>query len=80
MDLSEILEPHNVAGLLKLHYREMKLCLIPRGEMSREITRAAKARDVSLKDHVILMHLYICCHRWMQLKISFLKYHLKILL
>ena len=53
MDLSEILEPHNVAGLLKLHYRELKLCLIPRGEMSREITRAAKARDVSLKDHVI---------------------------
>ena len=47
MDLSEVLEPHNIAGLLKLHYREMKICLIPRGEMSREITRAAKARDVS---------------------------------
>lgn len=84
MDLSEILEPHNVAGLLKLHYREMKLCLIPRGEMSREITRAAKARDVSLvKDHVILsvlMHLYVCYHRWMQLKISSLRYLLKTLL
>ena len=53
MDLSEILEPHNVAGLLKLHYREMKLCLIPRGEMSREITRAAKARDVSLGRYCI---------------------------
>jgi len=49
MDLSDVLEPHNIAGLLKLHYREMKICLIPRGEMSREITRAAKARDVSLR-------------------------------
>jgi len=47
MDLTDILEPHNVAGLLKLHYRESSITLIPRGEISREITRAAKARDVS---------------------------------
>ena len=56
MDLSEILEPHNVAGLLKLHYREMRLCLIPRGEMSREITRGAKARDVSLGRSSVLVN------------------------
>ena len=47
MDLNEVLEPHNIAGLLKLHYRESRIALIPRGEISREITRAAKARDVS---------------------------------
>jgi len=47
MDLTEVLEPHNIAGLLKLHYRESRIALIPRGEISREITRAAKARDVS---------------------------------
>ena len=45
--MTEVLEPHNIAGLLKLHYRESRIALIPRGEISREITRAAKARDVS---------------------------------
>ena len=61
MDLSDVLEPHNIAGLLKLHYREMRINLIPRGEMSREITRAAKARDVSAAKLVLLWNVIVIC-------------------
>ena len=61
MDLSDVLEPHNIAGLLKLHYREMRINLVPRGEMSREITRAAKARDVSAAKLVLLWIIIVIC-------------------
>ena len=81
MDLSDVLEPHNIAGLLKLHYREMKINLIPRGEMSREITRAAKARDVSAARLVLLwsVPVGVPLYRWMQSKTSCHSYPLRTL-
>ena len=47
VDLSEILDPHTVTGLLKVHFREQRVSLIPRGQPLADISLAVKARDVS---------------------------------
>jgi hypothetical protein len=43
----EVLDPHTVAGLLKLHFREMKASLIPRGLSLSLLMAHVKNRDVS---------------------------------
>lgn len=47
VNLMEVLDPHTVAGLLKLHFREQKLSLIPRGPILTDVMTHVKSRDVS---------------------------------
>lgn len=61
MDLSEVVDPHTVAGLLKLHFREQRFSMIPRGQPLSNITRAVRDKDVghvdqSLRKPVINFH------------------------
>ncbi len=42
----EVLDPHTVAGLLKLHFREQKTSLIPRGLPLSYLMMHVKNRDV----------------------------------
>ena len=46
VDLTEIVDPHTVAGLLKLHFREQRVSMIPRGQPLSSITQAVKEKDV----------------------------------
>lgn len=46
VDLMEVLDPHTVAGLLKLHFREMKASLIPRGLPLTYLMMHVKNQDV----------------------------------
>ena len=46
VDLTEIVDPHTVAGLLKLHFREQRVSMIPRGQPLTTITQAVKDKDV----------------------------------
>ena len=48
VDLMEVLDPHTVAGLLKLHFREQKSSLIPRGQPLIEFMANVKSQDVSV--------------------------------
>ncbi len=47
VNLHEVLDPHTVAGLLKLHFRELKTSLIPRGPTLTTIMEYVRNRDVS---------------------------------
>ena len=47
MDLSNVLDPHTVAGLLKLHFREQKTSILPRGPPLTVIMEHVRNRDVS---------------------------------
>lgn len=47
INLMEILDPHTVAGLLKYHFREWRVSIIPRGKPLEEVTAAVKNKDVS---------------------------------
>ena len=47
MNLEEVLDPHTVCGLLKLHLRELRVSLIPRGPILTELIHYVKQRDVS---------------------------------
>lgn len=49
VNLSECLDPHTVAGLLKLHFREQRQCIIPGDALIHKIALAVEGRDVS--DH-----------------------------
>lgn len=65
VDLSEVVDPHTVAGLLKLHFREQRFSMIPRGQPLSNITRAVKDKDVghfdqSLCNPVVSFH-EMCC-------------------
>ena len=46
VDLSKVLDPHTVTGLLKVHFREQRVSLIPRGQPLAEIVQAVKSRNV----------------------------------
>lgn len=46
VDLEEVLDPHTVCGLLKLHFREMRVSMIPRGEPLVELIQHVKQRNV----------------------------------
>ena len=46
VDLTEIVDPHTVTGLLKLHFREQRVSMIPRGQPLTTITQAVKDKDV----------------------------------
>ena len=46
VDLCTILDPHTVTGLMKVHFREQRVSLIPRGQPLADIVQAVKARDV----------------------------------
>lgn len=48
VDLMEILDPHTVTGLLKLHFREQRVSMIPRGRPLQSVNAAVKERDVSV--------------------------------
>jgi hypothetical protein len=48
VDLSEIVDPHTVAGLLKLHFREQRVSMIPRGPILTSITQAVKDKNVRM--------------------------------
>ena len=47
VDLGEVLDPHTVCGLLKLHFRELRVSMIPRGPPLIELIRNVKERNVS---------------------------------
>ena len=47
VDLSRVNDPNTVAGLLKLHYRELRFSIVPRGEPVKSLIAAAKTNDVS---------------------------------
>lgn len=53
VDLSEILDPHTVTGLLKVHFREQRVSLIPRGQPLADISLAVKARDLEAVRRVL---------------------------
>ncbi len=42
----DVLDPHTVAGLLKLHFRETKTSIIPRGAPLTDIMNHVRNRDV----------------------------------
>ena len=46
VDLNDVLDPHTVTGLLKLHFRELKVSLIPRGGPVTDIMNYIKNNDV----------------------------------
>ena len=46
VDLSKVVDPHTVAGLLKLHFREQRFSMIPRGQPLSNITQAVRDKDV----------------------------------
>ena len=48
VDLSNVMDPHTITGLLKLHFREQRVSLIPRGQPLAEIVQGVKARNVSM--------------------------------
>jgi hypothetical protein len=45
VDLMQVLDPHTIAGLLKYHFREWRVSIIPRGKPLQEVTAAVKDRD-----------------------------------
>ena len=47
VDLSTVLDPHTVAGLLKMHLRELRFSLIPQGEPTKKLVLGARNNDVS---------------------------------
>ena len=47
VDLSECRDPHTIAGLLKLHFREQRQCIIPGDAVVQRILQAVEKRDVS---------------------------------
>lgn len=47
VDLSGIMDPNTVAGLLKLHFRELRFSIIPRGEPTKSLLEAMKVNNVS---------------------------------
>lgn len=51
VNLAEVVDPHTVAGLLKLHFREQRVSMIPRGQPLASITQAVKDKDVRLVNH-----------------------------
>ena len=51
VNLEEVLDPHTVCGLLKLHLRELRVSLIPRGPILTELIHHVKQRDVSVYLH-----------------------------
>lgn len=49
MDLDEILDPHTVAGLLKLHFRDqLYQPLLPKGRLQQNAAMLVKQKDVSI--------------------------------
>ena len=56
VDLMEVLDPHTVAGLLKLHFREQKASLIPRGLPLTQLMTHIKNQDVSK------LQVFTSCH------------------
>eukprot|EP00117_Sycon_ciliatum_P008134 scpid100638/ scgid2634/ Rho GTPase-activating protein 22; Rho-type GTPase-activating protein 22; p68RacGAP len=52
VDLSGIMDPNTVAGLLKFHFRELRFSIMPRGDPTKKLLAAmkenntAEARDV----------------------------------
>ena len=46
VNLQGVLDPHTVAGLMKIHFREWKVSIIPRGKPLSDITDAVKEKDV----------------------------------
>lgn len=66
VNLMEVLDPHTVAGLLKLHFREQKASLIPRGLPLSYLMMHVKNRDVSPASSACLLACYragpvMCC-------------------
>eukprot|EP00117_Sycon_ciliatum_P014483 scpid72866/ scgid14725/ Rho GTPase-activating protein 24; Filamin-A-associated RhoGAP; RAC1- and CDC42-specific GTPase-activating protein of 72 kDa; Rho-type GTPase-activating protein 24; RhoGAP of 73 kDa; Sarcoma antigen NY-SAR-88; p73RhoGAP len=45
-ELSNVHDPHLVAGLLKLHFRELKFNVVPQGDPAKDLLEAAKTRNV----------------------------------
>jgi hypothetical protein len=45
VNLNSVLDPHTVAGLLKYHFREWRVSIVPRGKPLEEITSAVRAKD-----------------------------------
>ena len=45
--MAEIHDPHTVAGLLKLHFREMRVSLISRGQPLAQAVLAVQNKSVS---------------------------------
>ena len=48
VNLMQILDPHTVACLLKLHLREWRVSIIPRGKPLTDITAGVREKNVSL--------------------------------
>ena len=48
VNLSEVVDPHTVAGLLKLHFREQRVSMIPRGQTLTSITQAVRDKNVRI--------------------------------
>ena len=44
--IGDVFDPHTVAGLLKLHFREMRVSLIARGQTMAEAVRAVQKKQV----------------------------------
>ncbi len=47
MNLCECRDPHTIAGLLKLHFREQRQCIVPGDALVHKIAMVVEARDVS---------------------------------
>jgi len=47
VNLNDVLDPHTVAGLLKLHFREQKASILPRGPPLTILMEHVRNRDVS---------------------------------
>ena len=53
VNLNSVLDPHTVAGLLKYHFREWRVSIVPRGKPLEEITSAVRAKDVSTSTEML---------------------------
>ena len=60
MNLMSILDPHTVAGLLKFHFREWRVSIVPRGKPLEEITSGVREKDVSTSRDTHLRVVVVC--------------------
>ena len=56
MDLNECSDPHTIAGLLKLHFREQRVCIIPGDAIVHKIALAVGDKDVRQANNVIMYY------------------------
>lgn len=61
---AEVFDPHTVAGLLKLHFREMRVSLISRGQTMADAVHAVQQKQVMrTNNHCVVWYgtLLLCC-------------------